>query len=74
MPYMRYYKILCNYQVADITLIHSINYTIGLFFSFLYNTNHYSTVFGSFYKFGLICLDLFWLLKLQIYITLYAEI
>ena len=48
MPYMMHYKIPHNYQVAEITLMHSVNYKIGLFSSFLYSTNHYSEVLSSF--------------------------
>ena len=40
MPYIKHYKILHNYQAADLTLIYSINYAIGLVSSFLYSTNH----------------------------------
>ena len=30
MPYIRLYKILHNYQAANTTLIHSVNYAISL--------------------------------------------
>ena len=50
MPYMNHYKMLCNYLVANITLIHSINYAISLGSSFLYSANCYNTVLSSFYK------------------------
>ena len=59
MLYMRHYRILCNYQAADITFICSINYTIVLLSSFLSSTNRYITVSGSFHKLGLIFSDLF---------------
>ena len=60
--------------MAEKTLIYSINYAFSLVSSLLCGANHYSIVPGSLYKLRLICSDLFWPLKLQKYLTLYAEV
>ena len=71
---MKHYKIPRSNQEADMTLICSINYAIGLVSSFLFSTSRYSTNPSSFHKLGLIYLDLLWPLKLQTYIILDSQV
>ena len=69
-----HYKRLLNYRTADITLIYSTNYALVSLSSLLYSAYCYSTVLSSFFKLILIYSDLFWPLKIQIYITLFKKV